>query len=127
MYKPNKTALIVGQNFSDVDFLNHLKKIYSPRGGNVHVTIKTARGCDSIKAIDFTIRQLKISTYNTKAILLDGEKLTKESKEKARTNKIKLIVLGLKLENLLTKKLLEEKRQEKGFESLNRLIKCFEK
>jgi len=72
--KASRTLLIVGEGRHEEAFLNHLKRLYVPRGCGLSVTIKNARGKGAKHVVEWTIRQIANAAYDHVAVLLDTDK-----------------------------------------------------
>jgi hypothetical protein len=72
-WKAIRTMLIVGEGRDEEAFLNHLKRLYVPRGCGLTVTIKNARGKGALHVIDWTARQIANANYDAVAALLDTD------------------------------------------------------
>ncbi len=72
-WKAQRTLLIVGEGRHEEAFLNHLKKLYVPRGCGLSVTIKNARGKGALHVVSWTARQIANADYDVVAVLLDTD------------------------------------------------------
>lgn len=73
-WKASRTLLLVGEGRTEEAFLNHVKRIYAPRGCGLSVTIKNARGKGAQHVVEWTARQRGIAGFDTVAVLLDTDK-----------------------------------------------------
>ena len=73
LWKTQRTLLIVGEGYHEEAFLNHLKRLYVPRGCGLLVTIKNARGKGAQHVIEWTSRQIANTAYDEVAALLDTD------------------------------------------------------
>lgn len=86
------TLLIVGEGAHEKAFLQHMKSLYD---GNNNQTVKidAASGGSPIEIIDETIRKYNHADYSRKVILLDADVVIRQQdRDKARKNKIELVV-----------------------------------
>ena len=92
IWKAQRTLLIVGEGRHEEAFLNHLKKLYVPRGCGLSVTIKNARGKGALHVVNWTARQIANADYDVVAALLDTDVDWNAKTEKlARTKKIQVL------------------------------------
>lgn len=92
IWKVKRTLLIVGEGRHEEAFLNHLKKLYVPRGCGLSVTIKNARGKGAQHVIKWTVRQIAIADYDVVAALLDTDTdWTPKTEKLARKKKIQVL------------------------------------
>lgn len=88
-WKIQRTLLIVGEGFHEEAFLNHVKRLYAPRGCGLKVSIKNAHGKGAQHVIKWTCRQIANADYDAVAALLDTDTDWNAATEKlARTKKI---------------------------------------
>jgi hypothetical protein len=73
IWKAQRTLLIVGEGYADEAFLNHVKKLYAPRGCGLSVSIKNARGKGAKHVIDWTRRQVANADFDSVAAMLDTD------------------------------------------------------
>jgi hypothetical protein len=73
IWKAQRTLLIVGVGYVEEAFLNHVKKLYAPRGCGLSVSIKNARGKGAKHVIDWTRRQTANADYDAVAAMLDTD------------------------------------------------------
>lgn len=86
------TLLIVGEGAHEKAFLQHMKSLYDGET-NQTVKIDAASGGSPIEIIDETIRKFNHADYSRKVILLDSDVVIRQQdRDKARKNKIELIV-----------------------------------
>lgn len=96
MRKPRKiklaTLLIVGEGVHEKAFLQHMKSLYDSENDQA-VKVDAASGGSPIEIIDETIRKYNHADYSRKAIVLDADiPIRQQDRDKARKNKIELIV-----------------------------------
>ncbi len=92
IWKAQRTLLIVGEGRHEEAFLNHLKKLYVPRGCGLSVTVKNARGKGALHVVNWTARQIANADFDVVAVLLDTDVDWNAKTEKlARTKKIQVI------------------------------------
>ncbi len=88
-----KTLLIMGEGAHERAFLQHLKLLYDNRENGQKLTIDAASGGSPIEIIDETIRKSNHAGYDRKLILLDTDvKIRQQDRDKAKKNKIELII-----------------------------------
>lgn len=86
------TLLIVGEGVHEKAFLQQMKVLYDGEN-NQAVKIDAASGGSPIEIIDETIRKYNHADYSRKVILLDEDVVIRQQdRDKARKNKIELIV-----------------------------------
>lgn len=68
-----RTLLIVGEGYTEVAFLSHLKQFPGVCGKDRKITIKTARGKGALGVIQWTGRQIANAHYDQVAVLLDTD------------------------------------------------------
>jgi len=73
IWKAQRTLLIVGEGYHEEAFLQHVKRLYAPRGCGLSVTIKNARGKGAKHVVEWTARQVANTAYDTVAALLDTD------------------------------------------------------
>lgn len=73
IWKAQRTLLIIGEGRTEEAFLQHLKRLYAPRGCGLSVTIKNARGKGAKHVVEWTARQIANADYDTVAALLDTD------------------------------------------------------
>lgn len=73
VWKAQRALLIVGEGYHEEAFLNHVEQLYAPRGCGLSVTIKNARGKGAKHVIDWTLRQIANTAYDTVAAMLDTD------------------------------------------------------
>lgn len=73
IWKSQRTLLIVGEGYHEEAFLQHVKRLYAPRGCGLSVTIKNARGKGAKHVVEWTARQVANTAYDTVAVLLDTD------------------------------------------------------
>lgn len=73
IWKAQRTLLIVGEGYHEEAFLQHVKRLYAPRGCGLSVTIKNARGKGAKHVVEWTARQIANTAYDTVAVLLDTD------------------------------------------------------
>lgn len=89
IWKAQRTLLIVGEGYAEEAFLNHVKRLYAPRGCDLSVTIKNARGKGARHVVDWTRRQIANVDFDSVASMLDTDQDWSEPVAKqARTAKI---------------------------------------
>lgn len=97
-----KTVLIMGEGFSEVAFLEHLKSLYVERGSGTSVKIGNARGKGPENVLENTRRQSINGAYDEVVALMDTDIVWSDAlKVKARKNKIQLLPSEPCLEGLL--------------------------
>lgn len=64
MKKIRKTCLIVGEGYSEVAFIKHLRKMDECRKNNLKITIRNALGKGARNVIEYTIRSSSHIDYN---------------------------------------------------------------
>lgn len=91
-WKAQRTLLIVGEGYTEEAFLSHVKQLFAPRGCGLQVTIKNARGKGAQHVIDWTIRQMANTAYDTVAAMLDTDAdWSPTVAKKARMKKINVL------------------------------------
>jgi len=86
------TLLIVGEGVHEKAFLQHMKLLYDGENDQA-VKVDAASGGSPIEVIDETIRKYNHADYSRKVILLDEDVVIRQQdRDKARKNKIELIV-----------------------------------
>ncbi len=89
IWKAQRTLLIVGEGYAEEAFLNHVKRLYAPRGCGLSVTIKNARGKGARHVVDWTRRQIANVDFDSVASMLDTDQDWSEPVAKqARSAKI---------------------------------------
>jgi hypothetical protein len=88
-----RTVLLVGEGDAEVQFIQHLKRLYLQRGSGVGVTIKNARGKGAAHVVDFAFRQSRNAAYDFKATLLDTD-VGWSDKTRAAARKAKIYVIA---------------------------------
>ena len=68
-----RTVLIVGEGYSEVAFLEHLKSLNVERGRGISVKIGNTRGKGPDHVLDNAIRQSNNGAYDAIAVLMDTE------------------------------------------------------
>jgi hypothetical protein len=97
-----RTVLIVGEGFSEVAFLEHLKSLYAERGSGISIKIGNARGKGPEHVLESAIRQSNNGAYDAIAALLDTDiPWTNALRAKASRKKILLLPSTPCLEGLL--------------------------
>lgn len=92
IWKAQRTLLIVGEGYHEEAFLNHVKQLYAPRGCGLSVTVKNARGKGAKHVIDWTIRQIANTAYDSVAAMLDTDTdWTAAVDKQAKTKKIRVL------------------------------------
>ena len=81
-----KTLLVVGEGYTEVAFLNHLKRLYCRDKASAHVTVKNAHGKGPENIVQTAIREQRRGQYDKVAAVLDTdipwtEKLQTEARE----------------------------------------------
>lgn len=101
-WKIQKTLLIVGEGYSDVAFLNHIKQFPGVCGQGTQITIKNARGYGASGVINWTIRQIANVSYDKVAVMIDTDaNWDQKVASLAKKNKIQVIESDPCLEALL--------------------------
>lgn len=70
-WKAQRTLLIVGEGAVEEAFLTYAKSLYVPRGCGLSVKIKNAGGKGAGQVVDWTVRQMANTQYDSVAVLLD--------------------------------------------------------
>lgn len=92
IWKAQRTLLIVGEGYAEEAFLNHVKKLYAPRGCGLLVSIKNARGKGARHVIDWTRRQTANADYDAVAAMLDTDQDWSEAVAKqAKSGRIEVL------------------------------------
>lgn len=92
IWKAQRTLLIVGEGYAEEAFLNHVKRLYAPRGCGLSVTIKNARGKGARHVVDWTRRQTANADYDAVAAMLDTDQDWSEAvARQARSARIEVI------------------------------------
>jgi hypothetical protein len=100
--RAKRTVLIIGEGFSEVAFLDHLKSLYVARGSGVAVKVGNARGKGPEHVLESAIRQSNSIAYDVVAALLDTDiPWTDALRSKARKSAIQLLPSTPCLEGLL--------------------------
>ncbi len=88
-WKAQRTLLIVGEGAVEEAFLTHAKRLYVPRGCGLSVKVTNAHGKGAGHVVDWTIRQMANSQYDSVAVLLDTDTgWTPTVEKRARQKKI---------------------------------------
>ena len=91
-WKVKRTLLLVGEGRHEEAFLNHVKRLYVPRGSGLAVTIKNARGKGAKHVIEWTGKQIANVAYDKVAAMLDTDTDWTPAVEKpARTKRIQVL------------------------------------
>ncbi|OGT48818.1 MAG: hypothetical protein A3E82_08390 [Gammaproteobacteria bacterium RIFCSPHIGHO2_12_FULL_38_11] len=92
-WKAKETLLIVGEGYSEVAFLNHVKQLFSERVDGRQIKIKNAKGKGAKHVIDWTIRQTFNADYDRVAVVFDTDTTCWNSdvRKKAEKNSITLL------------------------------------
>lgn len=91
-WQAKRTVLLVGEGRHEEAFLNHVKRLYVPRGSGLAVTIKNARGKGARHVIEWTGKQIANIAYDKVAALLDTDTdWTPAVKKLARTKRIQVL------------------------------------
>jgi len=72
-WKAKETLLIVGEGYSEVAFLNHVKQLFSERVDGRQIKIKNAKGKGAKHVVDWTIRQTFNADYDRVAVVFDTD------------------------------------------------------
>jgi len=92
IWQARRTLLIVGEGAVEEAFLTHAKTLYVPRGCGLSVKIKNAGGKEAKHVVDWTVRQMANSHYDSVAVLLDTDKgWTPAVANRARQKKIRVL------------------------------------
>lgn len=92
IWKAQRTLLIVGEGYHEEAFLNHVKQLYAPRGCGLSVTVKNAHGKGAKHVIDWTIRQIANTAYDSVAAMLDTDTdWTAAVERQAKAKKIRVL------------------------------------
>lgn len=92
IWKAQRTLLIVGEGYHEEAFLNHVKILYVQRGCGLSVCIKNARGKGAKHVIDWTLRQIANTAYDTVAAMLDTDTdWSQPLAKRARAKKIQVL------------------------------------
>ena len=92
----------MGEGYSEVAFLEHLKSLYVERGSGISVKIGNARGKGPENVVENTCRQSINGAYDEVVALMDTDIVWSDAlKVKARKNKIQLLPSEPCLEGLL--------------------------
>lgn len=73
IWKAQRTLLIVGEGYAEEAFLNHVKRLYAPRGCGLTVAIKNARGKGARHVVEWTRRQIANADFDSVASMLDTD------------------------------------------------------
>jgi hypothetical protein len=96
------TILLIGEGACDCAFLNHLKRLYVPRGSGVAVTVRDAHGKGPGNVVDCAVGQSRDAAFDIKAALLDTDlEWLPKTLALARKHRIHLVSASPCLEGLL--------------------------
>lgn len=106
IWRARHTLLIVGEGAVEEAFLTHAKWLYVPRGCGLSVKVTNARGKGAGHVIDWTIRQMANTQYDSVAVLLDTDTgWTAATEKRARQRKITVMESTPCIEALLLRML----------------------
>ena len=93
-WKAKETLLIVGEGYSEVAFLNHVKQLFSKRDDGRAIKIKNAQGKGAKHVIDWSIRQTFNAQYDVVAVVFDTDTSCWNSKVKTEALKHSIHLLA---------------------------------
>lgn len=86
------TVLLVGEGFSEVELLKHLRSLYTTNGNGFTAAVRNAHGKGAGNVVDHAIRQARQAEYDHKAVLLDTDAdWTEAVRRRARSESIVII------------------------------------